>query len=95
MCVCIERMKFAQVWQNWNEKRVLEVRDQSIDDEFQADEVLRSIHVGLLCVQEDKALRPSMATVVLMLSDFSVTLPKPSTPAFFVQGCATSESETH
>ncbi|KAH7662223.1 Non-specific serine/threonine protein kinase protein [Dioscorea alata] len=83
------------VWQNWNEKKALEVKDPSIGDEFQAEEVLRSIHVGLLCVQEDKALRPHMATVVLMLSDLTVTLPKPSTPAFIIQGCATSESETH
>lgn len=71
------------------------MKDPSIGDEFQAEEVLRSIQVGLLCVQEDKGLRPRMATVVLMLSDLSVTLPKPSTTAFFIQGCATSESETH
>ena len=41
-------------------------------------EMLRCIHVGLLCVQEDPRLRPSMASVVIMLN----TLPIPTVPAF-------------
>ncbi|KAI9123952.1 hypothetical protein K1719_005252 [Acacia pycnantha] len=40
---------------------------------------------GLLCVQEDPADRPSMASIVLMLDRYRVTLPTPSQPAFFVQ----------
>ncbi|KAJ0983399.1 hypothetical protein J5N97_011654 [Dioscorea zingiberensis] len=84
----------SYVWQNWNEKKALDLKDQSLGDEFQAVEVMRCIHVGLLCVQEDPALRPRMASVVLMLSNFTMSLPKPSTPAFLVQGYATSESET-
>ncbi|KAJ0983302.1 hypothetical protein J5N97_011557 [Dioscorea zingiberensis] len=84
----------SYVWHNWNEKKALDLKDQSLGDEFQAVEVMRCIHVGLLCVQEDPALRPRMASVVLMLSNFTMSLPKPSTPAFLVQGYATSESET-
>ncbi|TXG47135.1 hypothetical protein EZV62_026429 [Acer yangbiense] len=39
--------------------------------------------IGLLCIQEDPAARPTMATVVLMLNSYSVTLPLPQQPAFF------------
>ncbi|KAK3433344.1 hypothetical protein EUGRSUZ_D00841 [Eucalyptus grandis] len=47
-------------------------------------EMLRCIHVGLLCVQEIEADRPTMGAVVLMLSSYSTTLPLPSRPAFIL-----------
>lgn len=47
------------------------------------NEMLRCIHIGLLCVQEDAADRPTMASVVLMLSSFSISLDLPSEPAFY------------
>ncbi|KVI01053.1 Concanavalin A-like lectin/glucanase, subgroup [Cynara cardunculus var. scolymus] len=47
-------------------------------------EVSRTIHVGLLCVQNDVADRPTMAEVVLMLKSFSLALPIPLEPAFFM-----------
>ena len=46
-------------------------------------DIIRSIHIGLLCVQEKANDRPTMDSVVLMLNSFSVTLPVPSEPAFF------------
>ena len=46
-------------------------------------EIIRYIHIGLLCVQENVVDRPTMASVVLMLSGYSITLPTPSKPAFF------------
>ena len=45
-----------------------------------ASEVLRSIHIGLLCVQRSPEDRPSMSTVVLMLG---VESPLPKQPGFF------------
>lgn len=47
--------------------------------------MIRCIHIGLLCVQENVADRPTMASVVLMLSSFSLTIAVPSEPAFFMQ----------
>ena len=38
--------------------------------------------MGLLCVQENPANRPTMATIALMLNSYSVTLPLPQQPAF-------------
>nr|CAD1823452.1 unnamed protein product [Ananas comosus var. bracteatus] len=57
-----------------------------------SQDVLRCIHIGLLCVQEDPSDRPSMASVVLMLSSHSVTLPAPSTPAFVIWHSSTAEN---
>ncbi|CAM8905751.1 unnamed protein product [Rhodiola kirilowii] len=48
------------------------------------NEIMRCIHTGLLCVQESVTARPTMTSVVLMLSSFSLTLPLPSEPAFYV-----------
>ena len=45
-------------------------------------EVLRSIHIGLLCVQRSPEDRPSMSTVVLMLG-VENPLPQPKQPGFF------------
>ncbi|XP_059075557.1 cysteine-rich receptor-like protein kinase 44 [Cryptomeria japonica] len=50
------------------------------------EQVLRCIHVGLLCVQANAALRPVMSDVITMISSSSVTLPIPSKPAFVSTG---------
>ncbi|KAL4628562.1 hypothetical protein ACB092_05G248200 [Castanea dentata] len=47
-------------------------------------EIMRWIHVGLLCVQENVIDRPTMGLIVLMLNSDSITLPVPSQPAFFM-----------
>ncbi|RVW21208.1 Cysteine-rich receptor-like protein kinase 8 [Vitis vinifera] len=63
----------------------LELMDPMMGDSYARNEVIRCIHMGLLCVQEDPDDRPSMASVVLMLSSYSVTLPLPQQPAFFIR----------
>lgn len=45
-------------------------------------EIVKCIHIGLLCVQENVAKRPTIASVVLMLSEESASLPLPSKPGF-------------
>jgi len=47
-------------------------------------EYLKCLHIGLLCVQEDAADRPTMSSVVHMLVSDTVTLPSPTRPAFSV-----------
>ncbi|KAH9748350.1 Receptor-like serine/threonine-protein kinase SD1-8 [Citrus sinensis] len=69
------------VWRLWKEGKVLEMVDSSVDN-YPANEVLRCIHVGLLCVQENAEERPTMASVVLMLSSETATMPQPKTPGF-------------
>ena len=74
-----------QAWIHWRDGRPLELLDPTLGDSFSRDEVLRCIHLGLLCVQEDPADRPAMALIVLTLNSGSVTLPSPQQPAFFLR----------
>ncbi|MED6209684.1 hypothetical protein PIB30_057160 [Stylosanthes scabra] len=71
------------VWRNWKERTAINIIDPSLSN-ISGNEVMRCIHVGLLCVQEDLADRPNMSSIVLMLDSYSVTMPTPSEPAFFV-----------
>jgi len=65
--------------------------DPTLTDTYSRNEVIRCIHTGLLCVQEDPATRPAMATIVLTLNSYSVTLPSPQEPAFFIHSTITDE----
>ena len=47
--------------------------------------MVRCIHIGLLCVQEDPVERPTFSTIFVMLTSQTVTLPVPRQPGFFVQ----------
>lgn len=70
-----------QVWRNWREDMALNVIDPSLSTGSRI-EIIRCIHMSLLCVQESIEDRPTMSSVVLMLSSHSLTLPKPSYPPF-------------
>ncbi|KAL0446400.1 UNVERIFIED_CONTAM: Cysteine-rich receptor-like protein kinase [Sesamum latifolium] len=78
-------MLISFAWRNWHEGTATSIIDPALMSgaASQAD-MLRCIHIGLLCVQENASVRPTMASVVLMLSSFSTTLPVPSPPAFFM-----------
>ncbi|TVU19997.1 hypothetical protein EJB05_36183, partial [Eragrostis curvula] len=72
------------VWRRWSRGSVQELLDSCPASGMQPQEVLRCVHVGLLCVQEDPQLRPGMAAVVIMLNSRSITLPAPAAPAYAV-----------
>ncbi|KAL4626172.1 hypothetical protein ACB092_05G076800 [Castanea dentata] len=72
-------------WQLWNEGKGLELMDPTIQDEsFIPSEVLRCIHVGLLCVQDQATDRPTMLDVVSFLANETIQLSTPKQPAFFI-----------
>nr|POE57298.1 g-type lectin s-receptor-like serine/threonine-protein kinase [Quercus suber] len=71
----------SQAWRLYKEDRQLELIDNSEKGSCNPNEVLRSIHVGLLCVQQCPEYRPTMSTVVLMLSS-EIALPEPKEPGF-------------
>ena len=57
--------------------------DASIRETFPSHEALRCIHVGLLCVQQAAADRPTMSSVILMLQGHEASsLPPSNEPAF-------------
>ena len=64
--------------------------DPTLRESYTPNEVIRCLHIGLLCVQEDPVNRPTMATIVLMLESYSVTLPAPEQPAFFLHSVTDS-----
>ncbi|CAN6211869.1 unnamed protein product [Urochloa humidicola] len=73
------------VWDHWEAGTATELVDPSMSGGFSEGDVLRCIHIGLLCVQGDPAARPVMSSVVMMLGTDTVTLQAPSKPAFFAR----------
>ncbi|KAK2644349.1 hypothetical protein Ddye_019544, partial [Dipteronia dyeriana] len=75
----------TNAWKRWNEGTTLNVIDSTLR-EGSRNEMMKCIHIGLLCVQESVSDRPTMASVIHMLnSDSAGTLPAPSKPGFFMQ----------
>ncbi|MCD9559968.1 hypothetical protein HAX54_018349 [Datura stramonium] len=68
-----------QAWELWNDGKAFELVDPSIVDSCPSEEALRCILVGLLCLQLNAADRPTMSTVLFMLS-FEAMVPSPKQP---------------
>ncbi|KAL9167068.1 hypothetical protein ABFS82_05G072100 [Erythranthe guttata] len=81
------------VWRNWREGRSINVVDPVLrSGSGSVRDMLRCIHIGLLCVQENAVDRPTMASIVLMLHSLSITLQMPSEPAFFMSSRSGQET---
>ncbi|KAH0763098.1 hypothetical protein KY290_019171 [Solanum tuberosum] len=82
-------------WELWKAGSVLEELTDPVltNESTPTNEVMRCIHVGLLCVQVNPMDRPSMSNVVMMLTNDSLQLPVPKQPAFFIE-TAMTETET-
>ncbi|MBA0598254.1 hypothetical protein Gorai_008026, partial [Gossypium raimondii] len=72
-------------WKQRRDGSPLEMMDPKLRTHYCRNEVVKCIHVGLLCVQEDPAKRPSITKVVLMLDSNSVSLPQPQKPAYLAE----------
>lgn len=75
----------VQVWEHWTAGAVSEMIDPCMGGSFSRSDVLRCIHIGLLCVQGDPADRPVMSSVVMMLGSDTISLRAPSKPAFYAR----------
>nr|XP_043630708.1 G-type lectin S-receptor-like serine/threonine-protein kinase CES101 [Erigeron canadensis] len=78
-------------WELWQQGDALELADPTIADTCVVQQLLRSIHIALLCVQENALDRPVMSEVMSMLTNDTMTLLDPKCPAFFF-GRTTSNS---
>ncbi|KAK6132741.1 hypothetical protein DH2020_033546 [Rehmannia glutinosa] len=74
----------GHAWTVHREGRSKDLIDPCLGDSYYFSEVLRSIHVGLLCVQKNPEDRPSMSSVVLMLGNEG-ELPEAKQPGFFTE----------
>ncbi|KAL5548108.1 hypothetical protein UlMin_003339 [Ulmus minor] len=90
----------GHAWLLWKDGKALELMDVCFKDSGFESQVVRCIHVGLLCVQKFSVDRPTMSSVVLMLANVGLKLPWPKEPGFFIERsstpeeCSTSESHT-
>ncbi|GMP75011.1 hypothetical protein CsSME_00032238 [Camellia sinensis var. sinensis] len=71
-------------WKLCRESRASDLVDEVVIDSCSWSEVMRCIHIGLLCVQDHVADRPAMSSVVLMISN-EIDLPHPKQPKFTIQ----------
>ncbi|GLT83433.1 hypothetical protein SLE2022_017230 [Rubroshorea leprosula] len=90
----------GHAWILWTEGRPMGLVENVLGDFTVPSEVLRCIHIGLLCVQQRPEDRPDMLSVILMLRGESA-LPEPKQPGFFTgrnlpivnsSGCKTGSS---
>ncbi|XP_038897081.1 G-type lectin S-receptor-like serine/threonine-protein kinase At4g27290 [Benincasa hispida] len=74
----------GHAWKLWNEGKPLELVDATIGESYALSEVLKCIHVSLLCLQQLPEDRPTMSNVVLMLSGESSSA-QPKQPGFYME----------
>ncbi|KAF4350870.1 hypothetical protein F8388_008052 [Cannabis sativa] len=73
-----------EAWQLWREGKEVEFVDPLMMESSPTEDIIRCMHIGLLCVQEDPNDRPTMSSVVVLLGSGTVSLPQPRQPAFCV-----------
>ncbi|XBI59025.1 hypothetical protein VPH35_040161 [Triticum aestivum] len=79
-------------WRLWEDGNAIELVDSSFVASCRVHEVLRCIHVGLLCVQDRARDRPLMSSVMFMLENETTPLLAPKQPAYFaLSTCAGEE----
>jgi hypothetical protein len=66
----------------WNADNIVALIDPTVSEPCFEREILRCVHVGLLCVQELAKDRPTVSVVISMLKSEIVDLPRPKKPAF-------------
>ncbi|KAL3851246.1 hypothetical protein ACJIZ3_013128 [Penstemon smallii] len=81
---CDSPSLLGHAWKLWENNRALELMDPLVDVPSNSLIPLRYIQVGLLCVQENPADRPTMCDVVSMLNNEQTILASPQHPAFTV-----------
>ncbi|KAM1004049.1 hypothetical protein ACFX2C_004289 [Malus domestica] len=73
----------GHAWELWKEDREIELMDPTLVETCTRHQVLRCVQVGLLCVEEKAADRPTMSELISMLTNESMQLPEPKKPAFY------------
>ncbi|CAH1427287.1 unnamed protein product [Lactuca virosa] len=62
-------------WVLWLKGDALMLEDPTLADTHGIPQLLRTIHVALLCVQENALDRPKMSDVISMLNNDTMSLP--------------------
>ncbi|CAI9285032.1 unnamed protein product [Lactuca saligna] len=73
-------------WVLWQQGDTLEFKDPTLGNTCDVQQFLRTVHVALLCVQENAVDRPTTSEMISMLLNESVSLPIPNRPTFLIGG---------
>lgn len=57
-----------QTWDLYERRELVGLVDVSLNSDFDPEEACRFLKIGLLCTQDTPKLRPSMSSVVMMLT---------------------------
>ncbi|KAG2330473.1 hypothetical protein Bca52824_001653 [Brassica carinata] len=72
----------THAWKHWRNGSPLELVDAEMGKNYQSNEVVRCIHIGLLCVQTDPDERPDISEIISMLTSNSIILQLPQSPVY-------------
>ncbi|XP_019155150.1 PREDICTED: G-type lectin S-receptor-like serine/threonine-protein kinase At4g27290 [Ipomoea nil] len=82
----------GHTWMLYKKDKSIELLDQHLADSCDTSQIIRSIHIGLLCVQQCAEDRPNMSSVLMMLTNENLLLSEAKEPGFFTKRkMATSE----
>ncbi|KAI7752524.1 hypothetical protein M8C21_015875, partial [Ambrosia artemisiifolia] len=70
-------------WELWQQGNALQLEDPTLGSTCDVQQLLRTVHVALLCVQESAMDRPTTSDMISMLLNDTISLPTPKRPAFF------------
>uniref|UniRef100_A0A7N2MA81 Non-specific serine/threonine protein kinase n=1 Tax=Quercus lobata TaxID=97700 RepID=A0A7N2MA81_QUELO len=79
----------------WTHNKLLDLMDETLRETCIADQFVKCLNIGLLCVQHDPSDRPTMSIIIKMLDGETVNLPTHKQPAFSIrrdQSSSTSSS---
>ncbi|KAL5081060.1 hypothetical protein RYX36_009481 [Vicia faba] len=89
---CVVDGLLNYVWRQWMDQTPFNILDPNLKEDYSKSEVIKCIQIGLLCVQHDPDARPSIVTIASYLSSYSIELPAPHEPAFFLRSKTYSKS---
>nr|XP_051228794.1 cysteine-rich receptor-like protein kinase 6 [Lolium perenne] len=86
----------STVWRHWTKGTLSEIVDYSLGINYPGAEVLKCVHIGLLCLQQNPVDRPTMSDIMVMLSsDTTSSLPAAARPAFSFDGSSAFSQNTN
>ncbi|EOA23083.1 hypothetical protein CARUB_v10003865mg [Capsella rubella] len=71
----------AYAWESWCEAKGVSIIDEALCGSYDLKEVMRCVHIALLCVQDHPKDRPTISQIVYMLSNDN-NLPIPKQPSY-------------
>ncbi|KAL2331784.1 hypothetical protein Fmac_019365 [Flemingia macrophylla] len=89
-----------QAWKLWTENKLLDLMDPSLSETCNENQFIKCALIGLLCIQDEPADRPTMSNVLSMLDLENASMPIPTQPTFFLNkrlsssASSSSKSET-